>query len=125
VEVNDSAIPEWTSTLTTNWDFRNWNASWTMRYIDRLRERCAGANGFPICTDSVADQHWLGATTYHDAQVSWRTDAWMKGVKVTLGVNNVFDKNPPICLSCTLNGYDPGTYDLPGRYSYAKLSLDF
>ena len=125
IEVSDSSIPEWSSTLTTNWDFRNWNVNWTMRYIDRLRESCAGANGFAICTDSVADQHWLGATTYHDAQVSWRTDAWMKGVKVSVGVNNVFDKNPPICLSCTLNGYDPGTYDLPGRYTYAKLSMDF
>lgn len=125
IEVNDSSIPEWSSTLATNWDYRNWNVNWTMRYIDRLRESCAGANGFAICTDSAADQHWLGATTYHDAQVSWRTDAWMKGVKVSVGVNNVFDKNPPICLSCTLNGYDPGTYDLPGRYTYARLSMDF
>ncbi len=125
VEVNDSAIPEWSSTLTANWDYRNWNANWSLRYIDRVRERCAGANGFAICTDSDADLHWLGGTTYHDAQVSWRTDAWMKGLKITVGMNNVFDKNPPICLSCTLNGYDPGTYDLPGRYSYAKLSLDF
>ena len=125
VEVNDSSIPEWTSNLTANWDYRNWNASWSLRYVDRLRESCAGANGFPICTDSAADLHWLGATTLHDAQVSWRTDAWMKGMKITVGVNNVFDKNPPICLSCTLNGYDPGTYDLPGRYSYARLSLDF
>jgi len=125
VEVNDSSIPEWTSNLTANWDYRNWNASWSLRYVDRLRESCAGANGFPICTDSAADLHWLGATTLHDAQVSWRTDAWMKGLKITVGVNNVFDKNPPICLSCTLNGYDPGTYDLPGRYSYARLSLDF
>ncbi|KRG65770.1 TonB-dependent receptor [Stenotrophomonas terrae] len=125
IEVSDSAIPEWSSTFTTNWDYQNWNVNWTMRYIDRLRESCAGANGFAICTDSAADQHWLGATTYHDAQISWRTDAWMKGVKLAVGVNNVFDKNPPICLSCTLNGYDPGTYDLPGRYTYAKLSLDF
>ncbi|OJY72951.1 MAG: TonB-dependent receptor [Stenotrophomonas sp. 69-14] len=125
VEVNDSSIPEWTSNLTANWDYRNWNASWSLRYVDRLRESCAGANGFPICTDSAADLHWLGATTLHDAQGSWRTNAWMKGLKITVGVNNVFHKNPPICLSCTLNGYDPGTYDLPGRYSYARLSLDF
>lgn len=125
IEVSDSAIPEWSSTFATNWDYRNWNVNWTMRYIDRLRESCAGANGFAICTDSVADQHWLGSTTYHDAQISWRTDAWMKGVKLSVGVNNVFDKNPPICLSCTLNGYDPGTYDLPGRYTYARLSMDF
>lgn len=125
IEVSDSAIPEWSSTFATNWDYQNWNVNWTMRYIDRLRESCAGANGFAICTDSVADQHWLGSTTYHDAQISWRTDAWMKGVKLSVGVNNVFDKNPPICLSCTLNGYDPGTYDLPGRYTYARLSMDF
>lgn len=125
VEVNDSAIPEWTSTLTTHWTHGDWSASWSMRYVDRLRESCASANGFPICPDSQADRHTLGATTVHDLQLGWRSDAWMNGVKLTVGVNNAFDKNPPICLSCTLNGYDPGTYDLPGRYWYAKLGVEF
>ncbi len=125
VEVNNSAIPDLTSSLSAVWEGGGWQAAWTARYIDRLRESCAGANGFPICDDSAADRNDLGATTYHDAQLSWGTDAWMKDLRFTLGVNNVFGKDPPICLSCSLNGYDAATYDLPGRFWYARVGFGF
>ncbi len=126
VEINNSAIPEWTSTLSAVWRGNGgWQAGWTARYIDRLRESCAGANGFDICDDSAGDRNDLGSTTYHDAQLSWGTDAWMKDFRITLGVNNVFAKDPPICLSCSLNGYDASTYDLPGRFWYARVGFGF
>lgn len=125
IEVNNSAIPERTSTLTASWNKGDWSATWSARYIDGLDESCGGANGFPICDDSAADLNHLGATTYHDAQVSWRTDAWMKDFRVTLGVNNIAGKDPPTCLSCTLNGYDASTYDLPGRFWYARVGFGF
>jgi iron complex outermembrane receptor protein len=126
VEINNSAIPELTSTLAAVWRIGGgWQAAWTARYIDRLRESCAGANGFEICDDSANDRNALGATTYHDAQLSWGSDAWMKDLRISLGVNNVFGKDPPICLSCSLNGYDASTYDLPGRFWYARLGFGF
>ncbi|TWG92178.1 iron complex outermembrane receptor protein [Luteimonas sp. J16] len=126
VEINNSAIPERTSTLAAVWRGPGgWQAAWTARYIDRLRESCGGANGFDICDDSVADRNDLGSTTYHDAQLSWAGDARAKDFRVTLGVNNVFAKDPPICLSCTLNGYDASTYDLPGRFWYARVGFGF
>ena len=126
VEINNSAIPETTSTLAAVWrGAGGWQAAWTARYIDRLRESCAGANGYDICDDSDNDRNDLGATTYHDAQLSWGTDAWMKDFRITLGVNNVFAKDPPICLSCSLNGYDASTYDLPGRFWYARVGFGF
>ncbi|WP_246123065.1 TonB-dependent receptor plug domain-containing protein [Luteimonas wenzhouensis] len=126
VEINNSAIPVRTSTLAAVWRGPGgWQAGWTARYIDRLRESCAGANGFDICDDSANDRNDLGATTYHDAQLSWGTDAWMKDFRLTLGVNNVFAKDPPICLSCSLNGYDASTYDLPGRFWYARVGFGF
>ena len=125
VEVNNSAIPEWTSTLSATWTRGDWSATWSARYIDELRESCGGANGFDICDDSDADLNRLPATTYHDAQVSWHTDAFMKDFRVTLGVNNLTGKDPPVCLSCTLNGYDASTYDLPGRLWYARVGFGF
>ena len=126
VEINNSAIPEVTSSLGAVWQGAGgWQAAWTARYIDRLRESCAGANGFEICDDSASDRNDLGATTYHDAQLSWGTDAWMRDFRVTLGVNNLFGKDPPICLSCSLNGYDAATYDLPGRFWYARVGFGF
>ena len=125
VEVNDSAIPEWTSSLTTQWSHGPWSLAWSMRYIGELRESCGGAIGYPICDDSDADLNRLDATTYHDLQASWNSDAWMRGLRVSLGVNNLTGEDPPICLSCSLNGYDAATYDLPGRFFYARVGVKF
>ncbi|HEY9540844.1 MAG TPA: TonB-dependent receptor, partial [Luteimonas sp.] len=125
VELNNSAIPEWTSTLVTDWRRGPWSVAWTVRHIDELTESCGGANGFDICDDSANDINRLPATTYHDLQVSWLSTAWMKGVRVSAGVNNITGKDPPICLSCSLNGYDASTYDLPGRFWYARVGFDF
>ncbi|VXC16023.1 TonB-dependent receptor [Luteimonas sp. 9C] len=125
VEVNNSAIPEWSGTLVTDWTRGPWSLAWTVRYVDSLVESCGGANGFPICDDSDNDVNGLGSTTYHDLQLSWRNTAWLKGTRLALGVNNVTGKEPPVCLSCSLNGYDASTYDLPGRFIYARLGIDF
>ena len=125
IEVNNSAIPEWTSTLVTDWNRGPWSVAWTVRYIDELRESCGGANGFDICDDSANDVNQLDAVTYHDLQLSWNNSEWMRGFRVSLGVNNLTGEDPPICLSCSLNGYDASTYDLPGRFWYARLGLDF
>jgi iron complex outermembrane receptor protein len=40
-------------------------------------------------------------------------------------VNKVFDQDPPTCLTCSLNGLDASTYDLPGRVWYARGSIGF
>lgn len=41
-------------------------------------------------------------------------------------MNNVFEKEPPICLSCTLNGYDASLYDIPGgRFWYVRAEVQF
>ena len=125
VEVNNSAIPEWTGTLVTDWTRGPWSLAWTLRYIDRLTESCGGANGFAICDDSANDVNALGSTTYHDLQLAWHNTAWLKGTRLSLGVNNITGKEPPVCLSCSLNGYDASTYDLPGRYWYARVGFDF
>ena len=125
VEVNNSAIPEWSGTLVTDWTRGPWSLAWTVRYIDSLVESCGGANGFAICDDSANDVNNLGATTYHDLQLSWRYTRWLDGLRMSLGVNNVTGKEPPVCLSCSLNGYDASTYDLPGRFVYARLGIDF
>jgi len=125
IEVNNSAIPEWTGNVSTQWSRGPWAIAWNVRHIDDLRESCGGANGFAICDDSANDINHLDATTYHDLQASWNSDAWMRGLRVTLGVNNLTGEDPPICLSCSLNGYDAATYDLPGRFFYARLGLRF
>ncbi|MEN5290722.1 TonB-dependent receptor [Stenotrophomonas lactitubi] len=125
VEVADSSIPEWTSNASIGWTLDNWSANWTVRHISELTEDCGDAVAFPVCSNQAAGTNTLSATTFHDAQVGYKID-WMKGLQLTAGLNNVFDKDPPICLSCSLNGYDASTYDIPrGRYWYLRADLRF
>lgn len=120
------SIPEWTSNATLAWEKGNWNASWTARHISALTEDCGDAAGFAICrNDPAPDQNRLGATTFHDVQVGYKID-WMRGLQLLAGVNNVFGKDPPVCLSCNLNSFDGTTYDLPGGgFWYIRADLRF
>jgi iron complex outermembrane receptor protein len=44
---------------------------------------------------------------------------------VSLGLDNAFDKAPRVCHSCALNGYDPSTYDVAGRFWYVQAAYRF
>jgi iron complex outermembrane receptor protein len=44
------------------------------------------------------------------------------GLTLTVGINNAFNLDPPGCVSCSLNNYDPTTYDVPGRFEYLRIA---
>lgn len=138
VEVNDNAIPEWQSNVRIGWSLNDFNATWTMRYISAVTESCSdfrddtslsfanlGLCTNPNLTNNALSTNRLGAVTYHDVQASWVNSLGVDGLTLSAGVNNVFDKDPPICLSCSLNGYDAATYDLPGKFAYVQATYRF
>lgn len=131
IELTDSAIPRLSSVLGTGWVKGPWTLDYKLRYFSSLREDCAGAAGFPICSmpNEIAPNrphgtHRLGAVTYHDLRGSWKLPVDLD-LTIVAGINNLFDKTPPICLSCSLNGYDASTYDLPSRFAYLQANLKF
>jgi len=128
VEVSNSAIPEWTSNLSLDWTYGDLSARWSSRHIDSLTESCGDAWSFAVCSDpdpvTETGTNRLGSTTYHDLQASWQTP-WIGELRITGGVNNIGDKDAPICLSCSLNGYDASTYMLPGRFYYVRADFKF
>ncbi|MEO7013146.1 MAG: TonB-dependent receptor [Dokdonella sp.] len=124
IEVNDSAIPDWRATARLNWNIGDVNVSWSARYISDLTESCDTVGSFNNCSNAAAGTNHLGATTYHDLRASWKLPTTMNFV-LAGGINNITSKTPPICQSCSLNGYDASTYDLPGRYSYVEASIKF
>ena len=124
VEVNDSAIPSWQTNVQLGWKLHDWSAAWNVRYISAVKESCGNAAKTPATGCPTGDGfHNLGSTTYNDVQLAWDNSFGLTGLKLSGGVNNLFDRNPPVCVTCSLNGYDAGTYDLPGRFWY--LSLDY
>ncbi|HXA40568.1 MAG TPA: TonB-dependent receptor [Phenylobacterium sp.] len=104
----DQAYPRAKSNLSVDWMRGQWGATGTVRYISSVTESGA-PNRFP-------------ALAYFDAQVRWTPDYWGKAFTIAAGGNNLFDKDPPACLTCSLNNYDPNVYDAPGRFFYLRLS---
>lgn len=133
IEVNNSAIPDWRVNLQLGWAFGPVEVSWDVRYLTSVKELCGNAATtipVPGCTDSGGNfnanaYNTLDATVYNDVNVAWNDAFRMTGLRLELGGTNVFGVNPPICYTCTLNGYDAGTYDLPGGFYYARASYKF
>ena len=130
------------SNATLSWDYDDWGASWTARYVSRLEENCTNAvdpttqcsnngadgNGVPFNVDGLASTgleivptNNLGGTTYHDLQVRWKAP-W--NASFSGGIRNIFDKNPPTSISVSNNSFDP-SYDLPGRFYYVSYNQKF
>jgi iron complex outermembrane recepter protein len=126
IEVSDSAIPRLRANAQLGWGLRDIEVSWILRYLDSVKEACANASitDVPGCSNGET-WHTLGAVLYHDVQVEWSDALHTKGLKLALGVNNLFGQNPPICYTCSLNGYDAGTYDLPGAFWNLRVKYTF
>jgi iron complex outermembrane receptor protein len=125
VEVNDSAIPRIRSNLHLKWSATTVDTGWTMRYISAVEESCDQDRiDLGACTDPALGSNRLGSTVYHDVRAAWRLPVGL-GTTLAAGVNNLFDKDPPVCVTCSLNGYDASTYDLPGTFAYVEASTRF
>ena len=126
VEVADSAIPEWQTNAQLVWTAGSIDVTWGWRYIAAVEEDCTNATiaAVPGCLNP-AQVNVLGSVTYNDVQVAWRSPLGADGLTVSLGANNVFGKEAPVCVTCSLNGYDAGTYDLPGAFWYAQANWKF
>jgi iron complex outermembrane receptor protein len=126
-EVGDPqrAYPRFKSTAILDWMRRSWRASLTARYIHSVTEPCRGLSEFDLCSDPDPEndelsKNLLSATLYADVQVGWVPGFADGKLDVSLGVNNLLNQQPPVCYSCTLNGFDATTYDVPGVFAYVK-----
>jgi iron complex outermembrane recepter protein len=53
----------------------------------------------------------------------WRS--WLNGTTLTLGMQNVFDEDPPFVNSAIENGYDESLATIKGRFWYVQLKKRF
>ena len=133
IEVNNSAIPRWRVNTQLGWGVGDLAVNWNLRFLSAVAELCGNAQTnipVPGCVDSTgafnpALHHNLRAMLYHDVQLVWSDAFHLAGLKIAGGVNNLLGANPPVCYSCTLNGYDAGTYDLPGAFWNVRATYRF
>ena len=127
------------SNLQATWEMGDFGATWFTRFYSRQEETCPfyyNDYGFgELCTDVVlgagpdggvdvvqeGSQNKIGAVTYHDASVYFKAP-W--NAKITLGVNNLFDKKPPVSFTTFANSFDP-QYEVGGQFIYMSYNQKF
>ena len=124
------------SNVATRWEMGDWGATWNVRYYDDQDEDCQAFVDYGysfLCSDpdrivdnedgvpTAAAQNHIGATTYHDVSAYWNAP-W--NAKITLGINNIGDKDPPRSVQAFANSFDP-QYEVPGRFYYMRYTQKF
>jgi iron complex outermembrane receptor protein len=122
----EQVYPRIKSNLVLGWLYKQLELTLTTRYIHSVTENCAAPQNTPgTCSDMNSNPdlstNKLGITIYNDVQLVWSPD-FDHGLTVTAGVNNLFDRDPPVCYSCALNGFNPATYDVPGIFGYVSAA---
>ena len=111
----DQAFPKFKGNATIDWSLGDVGASVTGRYIDSVRETTD-----QFATPAVTAK--LNSRFYVDVQLSYAPSFADHRLAFTIGVNNVTNQDPPACFSCSLNNYDPTTYDVPGQFGYLRVT---
>jgi iron complex outermembrane receptor protein len=117
--------PHWRHTLRVTWD-TPWNVDLTAawRYVGPVTVSAASPDPFLNMPFDAADSR-LGARSYIDLSLAWRVN---RHVEVRVGVNNLFDVDPPVIgtdfqagIAANANTY-PGAYDALGRWLFMAMT---
>ena len=101
------AFPKYKSVGVVDLDWKNFGVTAIGRYVSKLEE--LGGNTI----DSVF---------YTDLQLRFTAGA-EDDFGFAIGVNNLFDKETPGCVTCESNNFAQTVHDIPGRYFYARASI--
>ena len=133
--------PKWTGSLDTRFKTANdITFRWGMQFVGKMNSQ-ADANvifldetgttcveGAPGCFEATFDAR-TGNYLMHSASVQW---LWKNVGQFTIGVNNIFDKDPPIISDDALNAYPRfgnffanGAYDYRGRSFFVNVTRTF
>ena len=73
--------------------------------------------------DSKESKSIMSAPAESSVGSIWQRLLW--GTKLTVGVNNAFDRNPPSVLAAPNDNYDTSLYSIRNRYYYVAVSKKF
>lgn len=129
-------MPRWKANGNVSWTEGPWKLTWNIQFLSGMTSSCSDfLDGTPISLTNLGlcsnpnyanngkSTNWLGQTTYHDVQAVYNYDPW--NTSFTFGIRNIFDKQPPVCLTCELSSFDPTNYRVSGRMFYASVDVKF
>jgi len=118
-----SANPSDKAVLTTTWGWREFTFRYNLRYIGSMDVVNNNAQK-TRATRGLAPS--VSSYTYHDLSARY---SYNDKYSVTLGVNNIADKQPPIYTTDSRAGIqsntDPSTFDVLGRRYFLNVGAKF
>ena len=122
----ERGFTKYKSTLVVDWFMGDWSASYVGRYLSGLDEACPGgviAADPTLCTNAANAFHRIPSVIYSDVQLTWSPSRWDHQASLTVGINNVFNADIPVCFTCDLNSFDGTLNPIPRPFGYLRLSI--
>lgn len=123
------AFPRWRWNFSTLWQHKNMGAGLTLRYIGVFKECEDGDCRFALSDEAQQAAESGSEPNARDVSSMLLTDLSMNYVldttagesKITLGVQNLMNSDPPFIATGFLANSDAATYNFYGRYFYARF----
>jgi iron complex outermembrane receptor protein len=112
-ETFQRAFPEWRAVTTIDWSKERWNGALVLRWVDDM---------FIVADPTTGARNKLDSAMFADLRVSYNPSFMDDGLTVTLGLNNVFDEDPPVCNPCGSIGMSRVSHDIPGTVGYLRVT---
>lgn len=107
-----STFPRYKGQASLRYLGAQWTAGWKGRYIGSSAD----------IPNNAVNGGKVSATLYHDVQLAYTLTG---GTSVAVGVDNVADRQPPASAANNPINFDIYTYDVRGRYLYARVNTRF
>ncbi len=111
--------PEWKGTASADYRLGPWTAHWDMQYFEHTKDFQGGGG----IGDTIPDLYYNNIS----ASYTFSDFAFLKKARVTMGIDNVADQDPPFLSSdstCKCNSL-AGPFDFVGRFFYGRISTSF
>lgn len=120
--------PDWRHNVRLTWisPERSTTVSGNWRYFGAV-DLSSNTNNEFLQGDPVAINSRITAYSYFDLAATWK---WVDSVEFRAGINNVFDRDPPVIAAGLLSSFGngntyPGVYDPMGRLLYFGMTVEF
>jgi iron complex outermembrane receptor protein len=111
-------FPEWKAVLRARYTLQDWRFDWSARYISSMLR--VSNESFASNPTSITPVR-TGSRTYSDVKVAYSFPK--SGWQAYVGINNLFDRDPPVNQFGTTFG--SGLYDGIGRSYFAGFNYRF
>ena len=115
MNADNNPVFRWKHNASLTWALGKWSANLSNKFMSGYRDQ--------NYVDAGYEQNVKAYSTF---SLSGAYSGW-KNTDITVGVKNLFDKNPPFTNQGTVfqTGYDPRYTDPLGRTLYVKASYKF